>query len=163
MRPAIPFRICAIILILFAVGHTVGFLMFKPPTPEGLALRTAMSETTFHFGKVVRSYADFYRGFGLFVTVYLLFAALIAWQLPNLLRASPELFRTLSAAFLTVQVAGVVLCFIFFAAVQAVFSIAVVACLSTCAPELSNVRATASCPARCASASPYPCARSYPT
>lgn len=117
------------ILLLFAIGHTIGFLTFKPPTAEGLAVRSAMSQVSFHFGRAVRSYADFYRGFGLSVTAYLLFGALLTWELPKLLVASPELFRTITIGFMAVQIAGVALCLVYFAAPQAVCSLAVVVCL----------------------------------
>jgi hypothetical protein len=42
MSATILFRIASVVFLLFALGHTVGFLSFKPPTAEGLAVRTAM-------------------------------------------------------------------------------------------------------------------------
>jgi hypothetical protein len=38
----------------------------------------------FSFGGGTFSYGGFYVGFGLFVTAYLLFSALLAWQLGGL-------------------------------------------------------------------------------
>jgi hypothetical protein len=129
MKTALPFRICAVILVLFAVLHTVGFLGYKPTTAEGLAVKSAMDGVTFPFGSTVRSYGDLYRGFGIFVTAYLLFAALVAWQLPAMLATSRETYRVLAVGLLAAQTATVALSFIFFATPQAIFSIVVVLCL----------------------------------
>jgi len=46
-----------VLFVLFAAGHTFGFLNFKPPTAEGLAVRDAMNNL--HFGADL-SYGAFY-------------------------------------------------------------------------------------------------------
>ena len=89
-----------------------------------------MDAVTFPFGNVTRSYGDFYRGFGLFVTAYLLFSALFAWKLPSILAASPDTYRVLAGAFLAVQIACAALSWIYFALPPAVLSSAVVLCLA---------------------------------
>ena len=43
MNATLLYRIAAALLLLFAVLHTFGFLGFKPPTAEGLAVRDAMT------------------------------------------------------------------------------------------------------------------------
>ena len=130
MRAVLPFRICAAVLVLFAALHTFGFLRYKPATSEGVAVKTAMDDVRFPFGNAARTYGDLYRGFGYFVSAYLLFAALVAWQLPSLLATSRESFRVLAIGLLAAQSAAVVLSFIFFAMPQAIFSLAVVACIA---------------------------------
>jgi hypothetical protein len=130
MRAALPFRICAGILVLFAIAHTYGFLHFGPATPAGAAVKAAMDTTAFSFGTSTRTYGDFYRGFGLFVTAYLLFAALIALELPRLLDASPPSFRLLATALIAVQLISTILSWAFFAFPQVVLSTAVVLCIA---------------------------------
>ena len=88
-----------------------------------------MDGVRFPFGSTTRTYGDLYRGFGYFVSAYLLFAALVAWQLPTLLATSRESFRILAIGLLAAQTATVALSLIFFATPQAVFSLAVVACV----------------------------------
>jgi hypothetical protein len=129
MKATLPFRICAITLVLFAALHTLGFLGYTPASAEGAAVKAAMDTVHFPFGSTTRTYGDLYRGFGFFVSAYLLFAAVVAWQLPSLLAASRESFRILAIALLAAQTATVAQTFIFFAAPQAVFAIAVVALL----------------------------------
>ena len=130
MSSATPFRICAVVLVLFAVGHTFGFLNFKPATPEGMAVKTAMDNVTFAFGNASRTYGELYRGFGLFVTAYLLFAALTAWELPRVLATSPDAFRTIAVGLFAVQLVTAVLSWMYFALPPAVLSTAVVLCLA---------------------------------
>lgn len=130
MRTALPFRICVAILLLFAVGHTYGFLRFKPTTAAGVAVKTAMDEVVFPFGSAQRTYGDFYRGFGLFITAYLLFAAVIAFELPRLLHVAPQSFWILAIGFLVVQVATTILSFAYFALPPAILSSAIVLCLA---------------------------------
>lgn len=129
MRAALPFRLCAAILVLFAALHTFGFLRYTPTTPDGVAVKTSMDDVRFPFGSTTRTYGDLYRGFGYFVSAYLLFAALVAWQLPTLLVASRGSFRVLAIGLLGAQTAAVALSFIYFAMPQGIFSLAVVACV----------------------------------
>lgn len=75
MTATLLYRISALVLVLFAAGHTLGFLQFKAPTPEGVAVQQAMDNVRFSIGGKTLTYGDFYRGFGLFCTAYLLFNA----------------------------------------------------------------------------------------
>jgi hypothetical protein len=67
-------------LVLFAIGHTLGFQKVDPRWGVGQLLE---SMRTIHFDAqgFSRTYWDFYVGFGFFVSVFLLFAAILAWQL----------------------------------------------------------------------------------
>ncbi len=68
MRPALLYRIASVLFVLFALGHTFGFLSFKPPSAEGLAVRDAMNNVHFQIGGANLSYGSFYTGFGLYVS-----------------------------------------------------------------------------------------------
>jgi hypothetical protein len=124
-----------VILVLFAVGHTFGFLNFRPATLDGLAVKTAMDKVAFPFGNASRTYGELYRGFGLFVTAYLLFAALTAWELPRLLVTAPDSFRTIAVGLFAVQLVTAMLSWMYFALPPAVLSSAVVACLAWTSSE----------------------------
>jgi hypothetical protein len=134
MKPRNLYRIAAVLLVLFAAGHTVGFLGFKPPTAEAMAVRDAMRTVHFQVKSADLSYGGFYNGFGLFVTVYLLFAAFLAWYLSN------YPMRVLGWALCGVQVAGVALSWIYFSAAPVVFSALVAGCCgwgASLSPSLS--------------------------
>src|SRR5262249_16762277 len=81
MKRAVFYRIAAVLLVLFAVGHTLGF---REPVPEWAgtdALITSMQSVHFDAQGFNRTYWDFFSGFGFYFTVFLLFAAVLAWQL----------------------------------------------------------------------------------
>ena len=124
------FRIASILLVLFAAGHTVGFLKFKAPTSEGVAVRDAMATVVFQVGGKTFSYERFYVGFGLFITVELLFSAFVSWHLGSMAARSPEAIGALGWAFAAAQLAGLVLSWLFFFPVTAVFSGVVTVCLA---------------------------------
>jgi hypothetical protein len=129
MKPALLYRIAAALLALFALGHTVGFLSFKPPTAEALAVRDAMNNVHFQVKGAEFSYGGFYVGFGLFVTVYLLFSASLAWHLGRLAERLPQAIGSLGWTFFAVQVASLALSLSYFSVIPAMFSGVVAACL----------------------------------
>jgi len=126
MRATLLYRIASVSFVLFAAGHTFGFLNFKPPTAEGLAVRDAMNNV--HFGANL-SYGAFYVGFGLYVTLYLLFSAFLAWHLSRLASRLPQAIGALGWVFFAVQLVSIALSCVYIAAPPAVFSALVAACL----------------------------------
>lgn len=122
MTATLLYRIAAVVLLLFAAGHTFGFLKFKPPTPEGVAVRDAMDSVQFKMGSKSYTYGDFYRGFGLFCTAYLLFAAFLAWHLGGLARSSPQAIGQLGWVFFGLQLAGIILSWKYFVPPPVIFS-----------------------------------------
>ena len=83
MKPSLLYRIAAILLLLFAVGHTLGFRQIDPKWGVDSLVRS-MQSTHFDASGSDRTYWDFYVGFGLFVTALLVFASVVAWQFGNL-------------------------------------------------------------------------------
>ncbi len=90
MKATLLYRIASVLLILFAGGHTFGFLNFKPPSPEARAVLDAMKNVHFQVRGASFSYDGFYTGFGLTVTAYLLFSAFLAWHLGALANNNPQ-------------------------------------------------------------------------
>lgn len=123
MTATLLYRIAAAVLVLFAAGHTFGFLKFKPPTPEGVAVRDAMDNVHFTLGSRSYSYGGFYRGFGHFCTAYLLFAVFLAWHLGGLARTSPQAIGPLGWVFFALQVASLVLSWKYFVPPPAILSV----------------------------------------
>ncbi len=77
------YRIASVLLLLFALGHTLGFRQNNPEWAAGSVI-DAMRSLHFDAQGFNRSYWDFFSAFGLFFTVFLLFAAVLAWQLSSL-------------------------------------------------------------------------------
>lgn len=122
MNATLLYRIAAFVLVLFAVGHTLGFLKFKAPTPEGVAVQQAMDNVRFSLGSKSYTYGDFYRGFGLFCTAYLLFAAFISWHLGTMARSIPQAIGALGWVFFGLQLVGLVLSWKYFIPPPIIFS-----------------------------------------
>jgi hypothetical protein len=123
------FRVAAVLLIVFALGHTIGFLTFKAPTPEGRAVWAAMNSVRFHPGRATSSYASVYVGFGLVVTAYLAFSALVAWHLSSLARTHRQAIGMFGWAFFAAQLATLGLSWLYFSAPPVVFSAITAACV----------------------------------
>jgi hypothetical protein len=135
------YRIAAALLLLFAAGHTFGFLTFRPSSPEGLAVYHSMSSVKFEFNGSSISYAKFYNGFGLTVTAYLLFSAFLAWHLGTLAAVQPQAIGSLSWAFALVQLACFALSVLYLFIVPVIFSGVVFASLAWAAWLLGHARA----------------------
>ncbi len=129
MSATVLYRIASVLLILFTAGHTVGFLKFVPPTPEGIAVRDSLTRVHFQVRGRDYSYGGFYRGFGLFNSVYLLFSALLAWHLGTLAARDPHAIGAVGWAFCVVMVATLLLCWAYFNMVAVTFSAVLAVCL----------------------------------
>jgi len=121
MRPTLFYRIAAILLLLFAAGHTFGFLGFRPTSPEGRAAMDAMA-TVFTEDGAHFSYAGFYRGFGLFGGLALLLMAVWIWWLGSLARTMPRATITPGIAMLLFQLGNLVLAWLYFPLPPVIFS-----------------------------------------
>jgi len=87
MKASLLYRIASVLLILFALGHTLGFRRVDPRW-EVDSIIGALRSTRFDVQGLNRTYWDFYVGFGLFVTVLLVFVAVLSWQLGSLSKES---------------------------------------------------------------------------
>jgi len=73
-----------------------------------------MNNVRFPAGGRSFSYGRVYRGLGLSVTASMLFWAFLSWHLGDLARSAPSAIGALGWAFFAVQLAGVVLSFLYF-------------------------------------------------
>ena len=83
MKASLLYRIASVLLLLFAIGHTLGFRQTNPEWGVG-PLIDSMRSIHFDAQGFSRTYWDFFSAFGLFFSVFLLFAAVLAWQLGGL-------------------------------------------------------------------------------
>ena len=83
MKASMFYRIAAVLLLLFAVGHTLGFRQSDPKWGVD-ALLGSMRSIHFDAQGFTRTYWDFFSAFGLFFSMFLLFAAVLAWLLGGL-------------------------------------------------------------------------------
>lgn len=126
------YRIASVLLLLFALGHTLGFRQNNPEWAAGSVI-DAMRSLHFDAQGFKRSYWDFFSAFGLFFTVFLLFAAVLAWQLSSL---PVEIFarvRPMAWALAICFAAVTALSFKYAFTTPIVFSVLITICLITAA------------------------------
>jgi hypothetical protein len=128
VKSSIWFRATAALFVFFALSHTIGFL--QPPVPDSptAPVYSAMRQVHAPIMGFMRSYLDFYRGFGLSVTVEFLVLGLIAWQLASLSVRQPRAALPLAVTLLIGSIGTVVVSFVYFFAAPMVVSAITLAC-----------------------------------
>ena len=128
MKPSLFYRISAVLLLLFAAGHTFGFRQNNPEWGAGAVLGLMQ---TVHFDAMGfnRSYWDFFSAFGYFSSVFLLFAAVLAWLLAGFSAETLARVRSISWALAICFVAITALSCMFAFTIPIVFSTVITICL----------------------------------
>jgi hypothetical protein len=106
MKASIFYRIAAVLLLLFAIGHTFGF---RQNNPEWGVSSVIGSMQSIHFEAqgVSRTYWDFFSAFGLFFSVFLVFAAVLAWWLGSVRTEDFGVFMRRTAWALAISFAAI--------------------------------------------------------
>ncbi len=130
MRAKLPLRISSGVLLLFALGHTAGFLSFRPKEPPAAAVLESMRRVPFDFGGRATHWLDLYTGFGLAISVSGFAFAVIAWRLSAATAAEASFASSIAWVLCAIQLGGVVLSLLYFGPVQAAFSLACAALLA---------------------------------
>lgn len=131
MKAVLWFRVAAALMLLFAAGHTYGFLTFRPTSGEGQAVWSQMNSVHFSDpkGHGSYSYGNFYTGFGLSITAAMIFTAWLLWVLAYLAKQGTPGVGTIAWGMFVWQLAGIFLSVRYFAVGPAVFSVVVAICL----------------------------------
>ena len=132
MRPSIFFRIAAVLLLLFAALHTIGFRQVDPAWGVDAVVRS-MQSTRFNIMGSSRSYWELFGGFGLIVSVFLVFTAVLAWQLASLPRQTWVFMHGTAWALVLCFAVVTILCFRYAFILPTVFSLLILLCLTAAA------------------------------
>jgi hypothetical protein len=97
MKPTLLLRIASVLTIVHAVLHTIGGVFSKPDPGAAEAAFAAMQSNHFLVMGLTRTYADFYRGLGLAVSIFLTAEGIIFWQLSSLARTQAHRLRPILA------------------------------------------------------------------
>jgi hypothetical protein len=90
MKPTLFLRIASVLTLIHCILHTFGGVLAAPRNgAEEVSVIETMKSHRFDVMDSMRSYWDFFFGYGLFVTIALLVQALLFWQLSRL--AKPNL------------------------------------------------------------------------
>ena len=132
MKASMLYRIAAVLLLLLAVGHTLGFRQSDPQWGVD-ALLGSMRSIHFDVQGFSRTYWDLFVAAGLSVGVFYLFAAMLAWQLGGLPAATLALMRSTAWAFALCFAAITVVSWRYLFIVPIAFSIVITLCLAAAA------------------------------
>jgi hypothetical protein len=132
MKASTFYRIAAVLLLLFAVGHTLGFRQSDPAWGVD-ALLSSMRSIHFDMQGFNRTYWDLFVAAGFSVGVFYLFAAILAWQLGGLPVATLALMRGTAWAFALSFAAITVVSWTYLFIIPIAFSIAITVCLTAAA------------------------------
>lgn len=98
MKASLFYRIAAVLLLLLAVGHILGFRQSDPKWGVDAVL-SSMRSIHFSVQGFDRTYWDLFLAGGFSVSVFFLFSTVLAWQLGRLPAATLALIRGIAWAF----------------------------------------------------------------
>jgi hypothetical protein len=128
VKASLLYRIASGLLVLFAVGHTLGFPQPDPAWGAG-AVTGSMQSFVFTVQGFHRTYWDFFLGAGYTVGVLYVFAAILAWQMGGLPEAALASMRAIAWSFAASFVLITVLSATYLFWIPIVMSGAVATCL----------------------------------
>lgn len=129
MQAPLLLRIAAVISFLYFAGHTAGMPWTPATGPAELTVLEEMKGHSFEAQGSVRSYWDYYFGFGIMISGFLLAQAVVLWQLASLAKTDAARLRPVIATILVACVVNAVLAWLYFFAVPAVMAAAISVCL----------------------------------
>jgi hypothetical protein len=132
MKASMFYRVAAVLLLLFAAGHTLGFRQ-SDPTWGVDALLSSMRSIRFDVQGFNRTYWDLFVAAGFSVGTFYLFAAVLAWQLGGLPVATLALMRGTVWAFALCFAAITVVSWRYLFVIPVAFSLAITVCLTAAA------------------------------
>ena len=132
MKASLFYRIAAVLLLVFAAAHTLGFRQSDPQWGVD-ALLGSMRSIHFNVMGFSRSYWDLFLAAGYSVGVFYLFAGILAWQLGGLPAPTLALMRGPAWAFALCFAAITVVSWKYLFLLPILFSIVITLCLSAAA------------------------------
>jgi hypothetical protein len=118
-----PYRVAAYLMVLYTLGHTVGAVIGTPEFgPQSDAVVSSMKTVGVMVQGTERTWYDFYRGFGAFVSVFFMFSTWFAWYMGGMSRADRRTFNPITSALVLAWGGGAVLAWEYFFAVPQIFS-----------------------------------------
>lgn len=130
MKPVYFLRIASLLTLFHAVTHTIGGVFGRPSPGAAQAAVSMMKANQFAILGVTRSYWNFYRGFGLAVTIFLTVEAVVFWQLGSLAKSDSLRQRPIYATFLVGYAAMAANSYEYFFAPPVICEILIALCLA---------------------------------
>jgi hypothetical protein len=122
-------RIASVLTLIHAILHTVGGVFGKPAPGTASIVVATMQANHFRVFGVTRSYADFYLGLGLGITIFLLVAAVLMWQMAALAKNDAARLRPMMGTLLVGFLAFAVNSYLYFFLAPVIVEVLIALCL----------------------------------
>lgn len=136
MKASLFYRIASVLLLLFAIGHTLGFRQSDPAWGVD-ALLASMHSIHFKVQGFSRSYWDLFVAAGFTISVFYFFSAILAWQLGSLPADTLAHMRGIAWLFALAFAVGTVVSCLYLFMLPIAFGIVITICLASAA-QLSS-------------------------
>jgi len=128
MKASLLYRAAAVLLLLFAAGHTLGFTQSDPKWGVD-AMLASMRSIHFDVQGFNRSYWDLFVAAGYSIGVFYVFSAVLAWQLGGLPPETLARMRGITWSFALCFAVLTVVLWRYLFALPIVFSVVITVCL----------------------------------
>jgi len=129
MRTVLFLRIASVLTLIHAALHTIGGVFGGADPGVQQATVAVMKANEFAAMGAMRSYWDFYRGFGLVVSVFLTVEGVVFWQLGSLAKTDALRLRPVLATFLVGFLGTAMVSYRYFFAAPVITEILISLCL----------------------------------
>jgi hypothetical protein len=142
MRTTLCLRIASVLAIIHAILHTVGGVLSKPNNgaPE-IAIIDAMKSRSFNVMGSMRTYWDFFYGYGWLLGLALLVEGILFWQLATIAKTNAAPIRPIIMLFCLNFVVTTIIAWKYFFIAPAVTEILIAAFLAAAYFAASPARA----------------------
>jgi hypothetical protein len=131
MKATLYLRIASVLAIIHAILHTIGGMLSKPNNgaPE-IAIIEAMKSRSFNVMGSMRSYWDFFFGYGWLVAITLVIQGILFWQLATMAKTNAAPIRPILLLFCINFLATTVVAFKYFFIAPAITELLIAAFLA---------------------------------
>ncbi|AKF11801.1 LIC_13387 family protein [Sandaracinus amylolyticus] len=119
-------RLAAVLTVLYALGHTSGYPWTPALGPEHAPVIEQMQTLRFEAEGAIRTYWDFYVGFGVIISGLMIALGVVLWQLGTLAREDALRVRPIAATIAISFAVNAVLSQLYFFALPTMFAVAIV-------------------------------------
>lgn len=131
MKPTMFLRIASAVALVQFAAHTFLFVSSSPRHgPEEVAVVEAMKAHRFDFMGSMRSYWDFYFGYGLEAAFICLIEAVLLWQLATIAKTGAPMVRPIVALFCLANIGHAILTWKYFFITPIVPDVVIAVCLA---------------------------------
>jgi hypothetical protein len=142
MRTTLYLRIASVLAIIHAILHTIGGVLSKPNNgaPE-IAIIEAMKSRSFNVMGSMRTYWDFFYGYGWLLGLALLVEGILFWQLATIAKTNAAPIRPIIMLFCLNFIVTTVIAWKYFFIAPAVTEVLIAAFLAAAYFTASPARA----------------------